>query len=187
MLPPSLDSFSHSFSPTTKPSLGGAPLTPPAPRTAAAADPVEMEYEEAVSKATLQQIIRDLEPSTSYTFYVKAYTSHGASKPSDSATASTHGEGESGWRGFISAVGRIRRLENRTFPARLFMSGRSHADVTKMWFAPLAPVKMNSCGIGGGGTWGVYIQGGMYVYVRIVAIAAFQCLLRDILHALRFE
>ncbi|XP_077421060.1 immunoglobulin superfamily DCC subclass member 3 [Vanacampus margaritifer] len=55
-------------------------------------DPVEMEYEEAVSKVTLQQIIRDLEPSTSYTFYVKAYTSHGASKPSDSATESTHGE-----------------------------------------------------------------------------------------------
>lgn len=53
-----------------------------------------MEYEEAVSKVTLQQIIRDLEPSTSYTFYVKAYTSHGASKPSDSATESTHGEGE---------------------------------------------------------------------------------------------
>ncbi|XP_008308322.2 immunoglobulin superfamily DCC subclass member 3 isoform X2 [Cynoglossus semilaevis] len=55
-------------------------------------DPVEMEYEEAVSKVTLQQIIRDLEPSTSYTFYVKAYTSHGASKPSDSVTQSTHGE-----------------------------------------------------------------------------------------------
>ncbi|XP_040895803.1 immunoglobulin superfamily DCC subclass member 3 [Toxotes jaculatrix] len=55
-------------------------------------DPVEMEYEEAVSKVTLQQIIRDLEPSTSYTFYVKAYTSHGASKPSDSVTESTHGE-----------------------------------------------------------------------------------------------
>lgn len=53
-----------------------------------------MEYEEAVSKVTLQQIIRDLEPSTGYTFYVKAYTSHGASKPSDSATESTHGEGE---------------------------------------------------------------------------------------------
>lgn len=57
-------------------------------------DTVEMEYEEAVSKVTLQQIIRDLEPSTSYTFYVKAYTSHGASKPSDSVTESTHGEGE---------------------------------------------------------------------------------------------
>ncbi|KAM9765371.1 immunoglobulin superfamily DCC subclass member 3 [Menidia menidia] len=55
-------------------------------------DPVEMEYEEAVSKMTLQQVIRDLEPSTSYTFYVKAYTSHGASKPSDSVNESTHGE-----------------------------------------------------------------------------------------------
>ncbi|XP_033972933.1 immunoglobulin superfamily DCC subclass member 3 [Trematomus bernacchii] len=55
-------------------------------------DPVEMEYEEALSKATLQQIIRDLEPSTSYSFYVKAYTSHGASKPSDSVTETTHGE-----------------------------------------------------------------------------------------------
>ncbi|XP_035986670.1 immunoglobulin superfamily DCC subclass member 3 [Fundulus heteroclitus] len=55
-------------------------------------DPLEMEYEEAVSKATLQQVIRDLEPSTSYTFYVKAYTSHGASKSSESVAESTHGE-----------------------------------------------------------------------------------------------
>ncbi|XP_077450993.1 immunoglobulin superfamily DCC subclass member 3 isoform X1 [Stigmatopora argus] len=55
-------------------------------------DSMEMEYEEAVSKVTLQQIIRDLEPSTSYTFYVKAYTSYGASKPSDRATVNTHGE-----------------------------------------------------------------------------------------------
>ncbi|XP_056870660.1 immunoglobulin superfamily DCC subclass member 3 [Takifugu flavidus] len=55
-------------------------------------DPVEEEYEEAVNKVTLQHIIRDLEPSTSYTFYVKAYTSHGASKPSDGATETTHGE-----------------------------------------------------------------------------------------------
>ncbi|KAK5614123.1 Immunoglobulin superfamily DCC subclass member 3 [Crenichthys baileyi] len=55
-------------------------------------DPLEMEYEEAVSKVTLQQIIRDLEPSTSYNFYVKAYTSHGASKPSERVTESTHGE-----------------------------------------------------------------------------------------------
>uniref|UniRef100_A0A8C6P2V4 Immunoglobulin superfamily DCC subclass member 3 n=1 Tax=Nothobranchius furzeri TaxID=105023 RepID=A0A8C6P2V4_NOTFU len=55
-------------------------------------DPLEMEYEEAVSKVTLQQVIRDLEPSTSYTFYVKAYTSHGASKPSDSVSESTRGE-----------------------------------------------------------------------------------------------
>ncbi|XP_061598283.1 immunoglobulin superfamily DCC subclass member 3 [Cololabis saira] len=55
-------------------------------------DPVDMEYEEAVSKVTLQQVIRDLEPSTNYTFYVKAYTSHGASKASDSVTESSRGE-----------------------------------------------------------------------------------------------
>lgn len=52
-----------------------------------------MEYQEAVSKVTLQQVVGDLEPSTSYTFYVKAYTSRGASKPSESATESTLGEG----------------------------------------------------------------------------------------------
>ncbi|KAK6294635.1 hypothetical protein J4Q44_G00354650 [Coregonus suidteri] len=55
-------------------------------------DLVEMEYQEAVSKVTLQQVVGDLEPSTSYTFYVKAYTSRGASKPSESATESTLGE-----------------------------------------------------------------------------------------------
>ncbi|KAM9408422.1 immunoglobulin superfamily DCC subclass member 3 [Pholidichthys leucotaenia] len=55
-------------------------------------DPVGMGYEEAFSKVTLQQTIRDLEPSTSYTFYVKAYTSHGPSKSSDSVTESTLGE-----------------------------------------------------------------------------------------------
>ncbi|XP_031686675.1 immunoglobulin superfamily DCC subclass member 3 [Oncorhynchus kisutch] len=55
-------------------------------------DPVEMEYQEAVSKVTLQQVVGDLEPSTGYTFYVKAYTSRGASKPSESATESTLGE-----------------------------------------------------------------------------------------------
>ncbi|KAL1007176.1 hypothetical protein UPYG_G00083040 [Umbra pygmaea] len=56
------------------------------------ADPVEMEYQEAVSKVTLQQAVGDLEPSTSYTFYVKAYTSRGASKPSESTTETTLGE-----------------------------------------------------------------------------------------------
>uniref|UniRef100_A0A8C1ZN86 Immunoglobulin superfamily DCC subclass member 3 n=1 Tax=Cyprinus carpio TaxID=7962 RepID=A0A8C1ZN86_CYPCA len=56
------------------------------------ADPVEMEYQEAVSKMTLQQVIGDLEPSTSYSFYVKAYTSRGASKASETAVESTLGE-----------------------------------------------------------------------------------------------
>ncbi|XP_042200048.1 LOW QUALITY PROTEIN: immunoglobulin superfamily DCC subclass member 3 [Callorhinchus milii] len=57
-----------------------------------AADPVEMEYQEAVSKSTLQQVVTDLEPSTGYTFYIKAYTSKGASKPSEPASKSTLGE-----------------------------------------------------------------------------------------------
>lgn len=52
-----------------------------------------MEYQEAVSKTTLQQVIGDLEPSTSYSFYVKAYTSRGASKASEIAVESTLGEG----------------------------------------------------------------------------------------------
>ncbi|XP_076148822.1 immunoglobulin superfamily DCC subclass member 3, partial [Alosa pseudoharengus] len=56
------------------------------------ADPAEMEYQEAVSKATLLQVVGDLEPSTSYTFYVKAYTSRGASKRSDTTEQSTLGE-----------------------------------------------------------------------------------------------
>uniref|UniRef100_A0A672MQQ8 Immunoglobulin superfamily DCC subclass member 3 n=1 Tax=Sinocyclocheilus grahami TaxID=75366 RepID=A0A672MQQ8_SINGR len=56
------------------------------------ADPVEMEYQEAVSKMTLQQVIGDLEPSTRYSFYVKAYTSRGASKASETAVESTLGE-----------------------------------------------------------------------------------------------
>ncbi|XP_012689809.2 immunoglobulin superfamily DCC subclass member 3 [Clupea harengus] len=56
------------------------------------ADPAEMEYQEAVSKSTLLQVVGDLEPSTSYTFYVKAYTSRGASKRSDTTEQSTLGE-----------------------------------------------------------------------------------------------
>ncbi|KFW06815.1 Immunoglobulin superfamily DCC subclass member 3, partial [Eurypyga helias] len=57
-----------------------------------AADPVEMEYQEAVSKSTFQQLVTDLEPSTSYSFYIKAYTSRGASKASDVTVVSTLGE-----------------------------------------------------------------------------------------------
>ncbi|NWQ83111.1 IGDC3 protein, partial [Columbina picui] len=59
-----------------------------------AADPVEMEYQEAVSKSTFQQLVTDLEPSTSYSFYIKAYTSRGASKASEVTVVSTLGEGE---------------------------------------------------------------------------------------------
>ncbi|XP_026565059.1 immunoglobulin superfamily DCC subclass member 3 [Pseudonaja textilis] len=56
------------------------------------ADPMEMEYQEAVSKSTFQHLVTDLEPSTSYSFYIKAYTSRGASKASDVVLVSTLGE-----------------------------------------------------------------------------------------------
>ncbi|XP_030048641.1 immunoglobulin superfamily DCC subclass member 3 [Microcaecilia unicolor] len=56
------------------------------------ADPVEMEFQEAVSKSTFQHLLTDLEPSTNYSFYMKAYTSRGASKASETAMESTLGE-----------------------------------------------------------------------------------------------
>ncbi|XP_073424965.1 immunoglobulin superfamily DCC subclass member 3 [Dendrobates tinctorius] len=55
-------------------------------------DPVQMEYQEAVSKDTFQQTVTDLEPSTSYIFYIKAYTSRGASQTSASVMQKTLGE-----------------------------------------------------------------------------------------------
>ncbi|XP_036592918.1 immunoglobulin superfamily DCC subclass member 3 [Trichosurus vulpecula] len=57
-----------------------------------AADPPELEYQEAVSKSTFQQLVSDLEPSTSYSFYIKAYTPRGASLASVPTLASTLGE-----------------------------------------------------------------------------------------------
>ncbi|OWK59371.1 Immunoglobulin superfamily DCC subclass member 3 [Lonchura striata] len=71
-----------------------------------AADPVEMEYQEAVSKSTFQQLVTDLEPSTSYSFYIKAYTSRGASKASEVTVVSTLGEG-----GLITLKGLCLRTE----------------------------------------------------------------------------
>lgn len=57
-------------------------------------DPPELEYQEAVSKSTFQHLVSDLEPSTAYSFYIKAYTPRGASSASAPALASTLGEGE---------------------------------------------------------------------------------------------
>uniref|UniRef100_F6VPD3 Immunoglobulin superfamily DCC subclass member 3 n=1 Tax=Monodelphis domestica TaxID=13616 RepID=F6VPD3_MONDO len=57
-----------------------------------AADPPELEYQEAVSKSTFQQLVSDLEPSTSYSFYIKAYTPRGASLASVPTLVSTLGE-----------------------------------------------------------------------------------------------
>uniref|UniRef100_G1RQ47 Immunoglobulin superfamily DCC subclass member 3 n=1 Tax=Nomascus leucogenys TaxID=61853 RepID=G1RQ47_NOMLE len=57
-----------------------------------AADPPELEYQEAVSKSTFQHLVSDLEPSTAYSFYIKAYTPRGASSASVPTLASTLGE-----------------------------------------------------------------------------------------------
>ncbi|XP_058150337.1 LOW QUALITY PROTEIN: immunoglobulin superfamily DCC subclass member 3 [Dasypus novemcinctus] len=57
-----------------------------------AADPPELEYQEAVSKSTLQHVVSDLEASTAYSFYIKAYTPRGASSASAPTLASTLGE-----------------------------------------------------------------------------------------------
>ncbi|XP_055983927.1 immunoglobulin superfamily DCC subclass member 3 [Sorex fumeus] len=57
-----------------------------------AADPPELEYQEAVSKSTFQHLVSDLEPSTAYSFYIKAYTPRGASSASPPTLASTLGE-----------------------------------------------------------------------------------------------
>ncbi|MBZ3870912.1 Immunoglobulin superfamily DCC subclass member 3 [Sciurus carolinensis] len=57
-----------------------------------AADPPELEYQEAVSKSTFQHLVSDLEPSTAYSFYIKAYTPRGASSASMPTLASTLGE-----------------------------------------------------------------------------------------------
>nr|XP_055175551.1 immunoglobulin superfamily DCC subclass member 3 isoform X2 [Nyctereutes procyonoides] len=59
-----------------------------------AADPPELEYQEALSKSTFQHLLSDLEPSTAYSFYIKAYTTRGASSASAPVLASTLGEGE---------------------------------------------------------------------------------------------
>ncbi|KAK2509082.1 hypothetical protein MC885_003518 [Smutsia gigantea] len=56
------------------------------------ADPPELEYQEAVSKSTFQHLVSDLEPSTAYSFYIKAYTPRGASSASAPTLASTLGE-----------------------------------------------------------------------------------------------
>ncbi|XP_045141586.1 immunoglobulin superfamily DCC subclass member 3 [Echinops telfairi] len=57
-----------------------------------AADPPELEYQEAVSKSTFQHLVSDLEPCTAYSFSIKAYTPSGASSASVPTLASTPGE-----------------------------------------------------------------------------------------------
>lgn len=80
------------------------PLTPALPSTSP--DPPELEYQEAVSKSTFQHLVSDLEPSTAYSFYIKAYTPRGASSASTPTLASTLGEGEAGlWSTKLQTLG----------------------------------------------------------------------------------
>lgn len=117
-------------------------------------DPVEMEYQEAVSKMTLQQVIGDLEPSTSYSFYVKAYTSRGASKASETAVESTLGEGiktffnnyiipscfkllivltVANWRKKIL----LKFLNNKAFNSKVFLTQRINSMSFRVKFPPV--------------------------------------------------
>ncbi|XP_041035632.1 immunoglobulin superfamily DCC subclass member 3-like [Carcharodon carcharias] len=58
----------------------------------AAADPEGKEFQEAVSKTAFQHVFTNLEPTTTYSMYIKAYSPVGASRPSVLVTATTAGE-----------------------------------------------------------------------------------------------
>ncbi|XP_067832113.1 immunoglobulin superfamily DCC subclass member 3-like [Heptranchias perlo] len=57
-----------------------------------AADSEGKEFQEAVSKTTFQHIFTNLDPSTAYSMYIKAYSPLGASPQSQLITATTAGE-----------------------------------------------------------------------------------------------
>ncbi|XP_072227205.1 immunoglobulin superfamily DCC subclass member 3 [Leuresthes tenuis] len=54
-------------------------------------EPDNMELQEAISKDTFQHDVTNLEPSTTYSLYLKAYSSLGASQQSRTVVATTHG------------------------------------------------------------------------------------------------
>lgn len=58
-------------------------------------EPDSSELQEAVSKDTFQHDFTNLEASTTFSIYVKAYSPLGASQQSDSVIATTHGAGKS--------------------------------------------------------------------------------------------
>ncbi|MEQ2312198.1 Immunoglobulin superfamily DCC subclass member 3 [Ameca splendens] len=57
-------------------------------------EPDRMELQEAISKDTFQHVSTNLEPSTTYSVYLKAYSSLGASQQSNSVIATTLGSGK---------------------------------------------------------------------------------------------
>lgn len=57
-------------------------------------EPDHMELQEAISKDTFQHDVTNLQPSTTYSLYLKAYSSLGASQQSNSVIKTTLGSGK---------------------------------------------------------------------------------------------
>lgn len=53
-----------------------------------------MELQEAISKDTFQHDVTNLDAATTYSLYLKAYSSMGASQQSNTVVATTHGGGK---------------------------------------------------------------------------------------------
>ncbi|RVE66743.1 hypothetical protein OJAV_G00110200 [Oryzias javanicus] len=54
-------------------------------------EPESMELQEAISKGTFQHVVSNLEPATTYSLYLKSYSSLGASQQSNTVVATTLG------------------------------------------------------------------------------------------------
>lgn len=54
-------------------------------------EPESMELQEAISKGTFQYVVSNLEPATTYSLYLKSYSSLGASQQSNTVVATTLG------------------------------------------------------------------------------------------------
>lgn len=52
-----------------------------------------LELQEAISKDTFQHDVTNLEAATTYSLYLKAYSSMGASQQSNTVVTTTHGGG----------------------------------------------------------------------------------------------
>lgn len=57
-------------------------------------EPDSLEVEEAISKGTFQHDVTNLEPATTYSLYLKAYSPLGASQHSQTVVATTLGGGK---------------------------------------------------------------------------------------------
>lgn len=58
------------------------------------AEPDSLELQEAISKGTFQHDVTNLEPATTYSLYLKAYSPLGASQQSHTVVATTLGGGK---------------------------------------------------------------------------------------------